>query len=112
MTKNEFSLAVAMAQSDVELPALLNDVAMCELTAGYEAKSFKDIHITIAGVAQVIRHQCCQLDGGMDAVELDKIARIGRHKFMIVGMGADSARAQFEQLSAEWHDYAKSGCAC
>jgi len=82
MTNKEFSAAVAIAQSEVEL--LHHDISIFD---GYGLSSFGRVSCTLPAVAMLIRWQCAQLNGAYDQAELNALRGFARRKFDVVGFG-------------------------
>lgn len=92
MTRNELSLAVAMAQSDEELETFVGENSSQRLIDTFNCfgmGDFKPVHITIRDLAALIRHECMQMNGELCNRALGEIAELGKRAFMIVGLGDD-----------------------
>ncbi len=79
MTDAEFKAAFAIAQSDAKLEN--EDI---EIFNGFGLSDFKQVVCTSKQLARLIRWQCHQLNGGIDAEALNDIRRYGRHRFVVV----------------------------
>lgn len=93
MTRDELSHAVALAQSDEPLGTFVGEGSSQHLIDTFNCFGFDNyqpVHVTIRDVAALIRHECQEMAGEMDSGMLDYIARKGRNKFMIVGLGDES----------------------
>lgn len=93
MTRNELSLAVALAQSTEELETFLGENSserLCDLFNGFGLSDYAAVHITIRDLACLIRYECTQMNGELDNRALTEIAELGKSKFIIVGLGDDS----------------------
>ncbi len=80
MTKPELSKAMELAQSDEEIGLLDTDIFH-----GFGLPDFKQVFCTTLQLAQLIRWQCFQMNGGIDSEALQEIANMGRKRFMVVG---------------------------
>ena len=80
MNKDQLSQAVALAQSGQDIGILETDKF-----SGFGLLNFEPVYCTITELAQLIRWQCCCLNGSFDGEALDEICQIGRQKFMLVG---------------------------
>jgi hypothetical protein len=102
MNQREFSLAVALAQSDETLPTLLGEncsVRLVTLFDGFGLASFKPVTVTIRDVAALVRHEAMQMNGELSNEALTEIQNVGRHKFNIVGLGDTDVTAIVTELS-------------
>lgn len=79
MTKKELSKALKIAQSDLNLTAHETDIFM-----GFGSKDFKPVYCLLNQLAWLVRYQCVQFNGGVDADALSAIAIVGKTKFMVV----------------------------
>jgi len=63
------------------------DLLQVDLTTleGYGLPGFKPVSVTIEMVAAMIRWQCIQLNGEIDAEEFDQLVNVFRHKVTIIG---------------------------
>lgn len=82
MTHKEFSAAVALAQTNMELSH--HDI---DLFDGYGTPGFCPVCCTLPQVARLIRWQCQYLNGGWDMEELNTLRAFARTRFTIVGFG-------------------------
>lgn len=55
---------------------------------GFGLHDFQPVTCTIPQVAALIRWQCFQMNGNIDANALQEIANAGRKKFTVIGTGA------------------------
>lgn len=79
MTSKQFKQAFQIANNnDIEL---MGDLSQFN---GYALSDFKPVHATINQVAWLIRWQAQYLSGGWDMEELERIAKVGRTKFIIL----------------------------
>lgn len=102
MNQREFSLAVALAQSDETLPTLLGEncsVRLVTLFDGFGLASFQPVTVTIRDVAALVRHEAMQMNGELSNEALTEIQNVGRHKFNIVGLGDTDVTAIVTELS-------------
>ena len=107
MTKTELSRAVRLAQSDADLPTFLGTGSSENLNRtfnGFGLPDFQAVDVTLIAVAALVRHQCQMMNGELDHEALQEISSVGRHKFNIVGFGADDM--EFEQKANPPHWYA------
>lgn len=92
MTRNELSLALAMAQSDMELPTFLGENGsqrLIDLFEGFGLSDYQPVHITIRDLAALVRYECTMFNGEIDNVALADIAETGKTKFIVIGLGDD-----------------------
>lgn len=89
MTRNELSMAVALAQSNESLPKYIGPQSVDCPFLGFVLADFEPITCTIRDLAALVRYQCTQLNGEYDTANLNEIAECGRTKFTIVGLGDD-----------------------
>jgi hypothetical protein len=81
MTKHQLSEALTIARSDADLSERgINTGPFW----GFGLPDFVPTFCTIESLAALIRWQCVYLNGGIDTEALNEIARIGRHKFIVV----------------------------
>ena len=93
MTRNELSLAVALAQSDDELETFVGEGSSQRLIDTFNCfgmANFQAVHITIRDLAALVRHECMQMNGELCNRAMAEIAELGKSKFHIVGLGDDS----------------------
>lgn len=93
MTRNELSLAVAMAQSDEELETFVGENSSQRLIDTFNCfgmANFAAVTITIRDLAALVRHECMQMNGELCNRSLSEIAELGKSKFHIVGLGDDN----------------------
>lgn len=81
MTNDQLDRAMKKAQN-FEVSLLEVDI---DIFNGYGLPSFRQITATLTQVAAVIRWQCIYLNGNVDAEALDLLARVFRHKVLIMG---------------------------
>jgi|SaaInlV_165m_DNA_2_1040747.scaffolds.fasta_scaffold159401_1 hypothetical protein len=92
MTRNELSLAVAMAQSDEELETFIGENSsqrLIDLFNGFGLSDYNPVHITIRDLACLVRYECTMMNCELDNHALNEIAELGKTKFIIVGLGDD-----------------------
>tara|TARA_Y100000992_G_C21207057_1_gene463455 strand:- start:565 stop:855 length:291 start_codon:yes stop_codon:yes gene_type:complete len=80
MDNNQFSQAVAMARSDIELDQYDTDILM-----GFGLPDFKQVSVILEVAAACIRWQCAQFDGGWDNEAMEECRNAFRHKVLIMG---------------------------
>ena len=80
MLKTDLTRALAMARSAQPL-----GVDGIELFNGFGLPGFATVSCTVRALAQLVRWQCINLDGSVDAPALDEIARFGRRRFQVIG---------------------------
>jgi hypothetical protein len=78
LTKQEFSDALTLANSDAKLDG---DLSVFE---GFGLEGFKPVYCTVEQVASLIRYQCLQFNGNLDSLALNEIGRHGKRKFIII----------------------------
>lgn len=106
MTKAELSRAVMLAQSDAILPTFVGPGSSESLNStfdGFGLPDFQVVDVTIVAVAALVRHQCVTLNGELDQDALQEIASVGRHKFNVVGFGADDVELEREANPPNWY---------
>lgn len=106
MTKTEFSRAVMLAQSDADLPTFVGPGSCESLNRTFEGfglPDFQVVDVTIVAVAALVRHQCVMMNCELDPEALQEVARVGRHKFNIVGFGADSVEMERNAKPPDWY---------
>lgn len=106
MTKTELSRAVMLAQSDADLPTFVGPGCSESLNRtfdGFGLLDFQAVDVTIVAVAALVRHQCVMLNGELDHDALQEIAIVGRHKFNIVGFGADDVELDQKANPPKWY---------
>ena len=81
MTKNEFKQAVQMVESGAEDLSGHDDSNLF----GCGLPEFQAVHTTIGAVARLVGYQARTFAGTWDMEELDKMAKIAKGKFIIVG---------------------------
>lgn len=67
---------------------------------GFGLPNYKGCTCTVRQLAALIRWQCFQLNGKVDAEAFQQIADIGRHKFTVVGEGSGVAEEGLKRLEA------------
>jgi len=78
MTKTQFGEAVRIAQADrIDLSGVDDS-----LLHGCGLPDFKPVYCTVEQVAKLVRWNCMQLNGELDAEELNNVAHIARRKFL------------------------------
>jgi len=78
MTNDQLTKATKLATSSKELP-------LCSgLFDGYGLPDFKPVYCSLQAVAELIRWQCVQLNGQLDMVEYNDLARLGKKRFLII----------------------------
>lgn len=80
MNASQFSAAVAMARSEVDLSAYDDSILF-----GFGLPDFKPVSVVLEVAAKCIRWQVCQLSGGIDNEALEECRVLFRHRVMIVG---------------------------
>jgi hypothetical protein len=80
MTHNQLQRAVEIAKSNTDL---LTESSQIDIFDGFGLGSFKPVTVTVKQVAALIRWQCFQFNGGIDATELNNLAYIGKKKFLV-----------------------------
>ncbi len=106
MTKTELSRAVMLAQSDADLPTFLGPGSSESLNRTFEGFSlpgFQAVDVTIVAVAALVRHECVMMNGDLDHDALQEVASVGRHKFNIVGFGADDVEMERTARPPHWY---------
>lgn len=78
LTKQEFSNALTLANSDTKLDG---DLSVFE---GFGLEGFNPVYCTVEQVASLIRYQCLQFNGNLDSLALNEIGRHGKRKFIII----------------------------
>ena len=71
--------AIDLARSGA--PLQIEDLAVFE---GYGFPDFKPIACTVEALAMLIRWECVQFDGLLDAEALVQIEHVGRRKFTVI----------------------------
>ena len=101
MTTQQLSDAVALARSGY---ALNTDLSLFD---GFGLPNFEPVTCTMEALASLVRWQCVRFDGSIDQEALNEIARVGRHRFRVVGGAAvqpirirSIAEAKAERLTA------------
>jgi len=79
MTAQQFKQACRIAMSDVDLGSQDIDVFW-----GFGLPDFKQVFVTLAQVARLIRCQCQYMSGGWDSEALQEIQRYGRNRFAVI----------------------------
>jgi hypothetical protein len=79
MTKQQFSEALKIAQSDRDLSDVNNDVIL-----GYGLPDFKPVYVTLEMVAKEIRWHAYSLHGELLSEPLNEVARFARRSFLII----------------------------
>ena len=80
MTKSEFSQAVKLVESGVDLTKYDDsNLYGCGLSG------FQPVHTTLGAVARIVAWQARTFAGTWDAAALDEMAQIAKKKFLIVG---------------------------
>jgi hypothetical protein len=105
MTRNEFSLAVGLAQSTESLETFVGEGSSQRLNdvfCGFGMSDYNPVHVTVRDVAALIRHQAQQFNGELDNEALEEIATVGRRKFIMVGIGDDDVGAVIGACLPEW----------
>lgn len=106
MTKTELSRAVMLAQSDADLPTFLGPGSSESLNntfEGFGLTSFPAKDVTLVALAALIRHQCVMMNGDLDHDALEEIDSVGRHKFNVVGFGADDVELERNAKPPNWY---------
>lgn len=80
MTQQQLQQALEIAKSDEDL---INESCQIDIFNGFGLGNFQPVHVTLKQVAALIRWQCFQFNGAIDAVELNNLAYKGRKKFII-----------------------------
>lgn len=80
MTKDQATQAMEIAQSNEE-----NLCGNIDIFNGFGLSDFKPVYTTLRDVAGLIRWQCFQLDGNVNAEALNDLVTLGRKRFMIIG---------------------------
>ena len=88
MTRQQLETAVRLALSRTDLE--LADLAMFD---GFGLPDFRPVTVTTRALAMLIRWQCVQLNGQLNAESLDEIATLGRRRFAVVDTDAGKAVA-------------------
>jgi len=83
MTKSELSKATKMAQEGNA------GILETDKFLGFGLTNFQPVTVTLKELAQLVAWQCVQLNGEIDGDALNEIARHGRHRFQIVGLGVE-----------------------
>ena len=109
MTRNELSLAVAMAQSDEELPTFIGENGsqrLIDLFNGFGLADFAPVHVTIRDLAALVRYECIMMNGEIDNAALTEISELGKTKFIVVGLGDDDIDDLFLSGATlpKWYD--------
>jgi hypothetical protein len=95
MTKTEFSRALALAQSDVDLGTV--DF----LPNGYGTRDVKSFPATIEMIAKELRWRCRMLNGFWNREEIAESMEVMRRKVALVGVGSDEGQNIWERLVEE-----------
>ena len=106
MTRTELSRAVMLAQSDADLPAFVGPGSSENLNRtfdGFGLPDFQAVDVTIVAVAALVRHQCVMMNGELDHDALREIASVGRHKFNVLGFGADDVELERKGKPPKWY---------
>jgi len=106
MTKTELSRAVRLAQSDADLPTFLGQGSSENLNRTFEGfglPDFQAVDVTLIAVAALVRHQCQMMNGELDHEALQEISSVGRHKFNVVGFGADDVEIEQKVKPPSWY---------
>ena len=82
MNKQELTNAMTVAKSDSDLSSEMGQI---DIFDGFALPDFKPVACTTRQVAALIKWQCFQFDGGIDAEALNEIRVCGRKKFEVVG---------------------------
>lgn len=80
MTKTELKQAVEVAKSNADLKSEIDNI---HIFNGFALSNFNPITVTVEQVAALVRWQCFQFDGGIDAEALNEIATCGKKKFIV-----------------------------
>ena len=105
MTRNEFSKAVALAQSSETLETFIgkgSSQRLNDVFNGFGLPDYDAVDVTIRDVAALIRHQAMQFNGELENEALTEIREIGRSKFQLVGIGDDDVGAVIGACLPEW----------
>jgi len=78
MTKQQFSDAVAIAQSETDLTTVDDTILY-----GCGLPDFKAVTVTLEAAAKFIRWHCMMLNGSMDSEALNEMRNISRKKWMV-----------------------------
>ena len=79
MNLSQFKQACRIAMSDVDLSNQDIDVFW-----GFGLPDFKQVFVTVAQVARLIRWQCRYMSGGWDSEALQEIQWYGRNRFAVI----------------------------
>lgn len=79
MNTKQLNTALEIAKSDADLS--IHDDSILH---GCGLPNFSPVIVTTHQLARFLRWQCVQLNGGIDAHELNNIAAIGRRKFTVL----------------------------
>lgn len=79
MTAQQFKQACRIAMSDVDLSE--HDI---DIFDGFGLPDFKQVFVTLAQVARLIRWQCQYMSGGFDSEALQEVQRYGRSRFVVI----------------------------
>jgi len=81
MTKNQLQRAVELATSEEDLT---NENEQMEIFDGFGLDDFKPVTVTVKQLASLVRWQCVQFSGGINADALEEVASCGKKRFQIV----------------------------
>ena len=79
MKRHQLEKAVQLALSKADL-----DIADLAIFEGFGLSGFKPVTVTTRALAMLIRWQCVQMNGQINAESLDEIATLGRTRFSVV----------------------------
>lgn len=79
MKATQLQAALDIARSDAALN--IEDIGIFD---GYGLRGFEPITCTVEALAMLIRWECVQLNGEINAEALAELARVGRHKFTVI----------------------------
>lgn len=81
MTKDQLQCAVEIATSNEDLSTEMEQI---DIFSGYGLSNFKPVTVTVKQLAALVRWQCAQFNGGIDAQALNEIAELGKKRFQVV----------------------------
>ena len=81
MNKPELTRALSMYESNPQTCIDNGDLGIFD---GYGLPDFKPVNCRIVDVARLIGWQCQYIGGGLDMVELNELARLGRKRFNLL----------------------------
>lgn len=81
MKKDQLQRAVEIATSDEDLSTEMEQI---DIFSGFGLPDFEPVTVTVKQLAALVRWQCSQFNGGIDAQALNEIAELGKKRFQVV----------------------------